>query len=78
MVGVGVAVQVVAVDSQSTRYPYTLNGAPALILRDRRAAIISIRFPRKQRGGEIVTEKEEHINFQSTLLLLLELCISIS
>lgn len=41
---VGMAVQVVAVDSHSTGHHHTLNGAPALVLGDRRAAIISIRF----------------------------------
>lgn len=53
MVVVGVAVQVVAVDSQSTGHHHTLDGAPALVLGDRRAAIISIRFPGKQKETRI-------------------------
>lgn len=56
MVVVGMAVQVVAVDSQTTRHHHTLYGAPALVLGDGRAAIISVRFPVKQR--------ETYINLQ--------------
>lgn len=46
---VGVAVQVVAVDSQSTGHHHTLNRAPAAVLGDRGAAVVSIRFPEKRR-----------------------------
>lgn len=48
---VGMAVQVVAVDSQSAGHHHTLNWAPAAVLGDRRAAVVSIRFPKKQRGA---------------------------
>lgn len=47
MVMVGVTVQVVAVDSQSTGNHHTFNWAPASVLRDGRAAIVSIGFSGK-------------------------------
>lgn len=42
---VGVTVQVVAVDSQAAGHHHAFDGAPAPVLRDGRAAIVSIRFP---------------------------------
>lgn len=57
MVVVGMAVQVVAVDSQSTGHHHTLNGAPAAVLGDGRAAVVSIRFPVQQREKEVETER---------------------
>ena len=53
MVVVGVAVQVVAVNSQSAGHHHALNGASAAVLGDGRAAVVSVRFPGEQR----------HINF---------------
>lgn len=44
VVMVGVAVQVVAVDSQSTGHHHTLDRTAALFLADGRAAIVSVRF----------------------------------
>ncbi len=49
MVVVGMAVQVVAMDSKSTGHHHTLGGAPASVLRDGRAAVVSVRFPEKYR-----------------------------
>lgn len=46
------AVQVVAVNSQSTGHHHTLDGAPASVLGDRGAAVVSIRFPGEQRQIE--------------------------
>lgn len=49
---VGMAVQVIAMDPQSAGYHHTLNGAPAPVLGDGRAAVVSVRFPVKQRHRE--------------------------
>lgn len=57
MVVVGMAVQVVAVDSQSAGHHHTLNGAPAPVLDDGRAAVVSMRFPGEQRKREAETER---------------------
>lgn len=54
MVMVGVAVQVVAMDSQSAGHHHTLNGAPAAVLGEGRAAVVSVGFPGKQRGRQEV------------------------
>lgn len=47
---VGMAEQVVAVDSKRAGHHHTLNGAPAAVLGEGRAAVVSIRFPGEQRG----------------------------
>lgn len=52
MVVVGMAVQVVAVDSQGAGHHHTLDGATAAVLGNRRAAIVSVRFPGEQRQRE--------------------------
>lgn len=64
MVVVGVAVQVVAVDSQSTGHHHTLDGASAAVLGNGRAAVVSIRFPAERR------EREAH-----SFILQVGLCI---
>ena len=58
MVVVGVAVQVVAVDSQSAGHHHALDGAPAPVLDDGSAAVVSMRFPGEQRSRD----RETHIN----------------
>lgn len=50
MVVVGMTEQVVAVDSKRAGHHHTLNGAPAAVLGEGRAAVVSIRFPGEQRG----------------------------
>lgn len=49
---VGMAIQVVAVDSKSTGHHHTLDRAPALVLGHGRAAVVSIRFPEEHRQTE--------------------------
>lgn len=49
VVMVGMAVKVVAVDSQSAGHHHALDGAPALVLGHGRAAVVSIGFPGGQR-----------------------------
>lgn len=41
---VGMAVQVIAVDSQSAGHHHALDGAPAPVLGDGGAAVVSVRF----------------------------------
>lgn len=53
VVVVSVAVQVVAVDSQSTGHHHTPDGAPAAVLRNGRAAVVSVRFPKTQRNKSL-------------------------
>jgi len=55
VVVVGVAVQVVAMDSQAARHHHALDWAPAPVLRDGRAAVVSIRLPGEQRRKVNVT-----------------------
>lgn len=61
MVVVGMAVQVVAVDSQSAGHHHALDGAPAPVLGHGRAAVVSIRFAGEQ------MEREGHIHLTCTL-----------
>lgn len=49
----GVAVQMVAWNSQSTRHHHALNGAPAAVLGAGRAAVVPVRFPEEQPGSVI-------------------------
>lgn len=44
------AVQVVAMDSESTGHHHTPDGAPAAVLGNGRAAVVSVRFPKTQRN----------------------------
>lgn len=53
VVVVGVAVQVVAVDSQSTGHHHTPDGAPAAVLRNGGAAVVSVRFPETQKQKSV-------------------------